>query len=70
MKRTWTLEEWQRTRIRRRRICELISTAECGKLTSPDDAKLRAAYDGRRNRPFDSTESLAELARQLGASED
>jgi hypothetical protein len=69
MKRTWTIEEWQRTRIRRRRVCELISTAECGKQFSRDDAQLRSAYGGQRNRPFDSTESLAELARRLGAEE-
>jgi hypothetical protein len=53
-----TYDQWRAGRRIRREISDLISSEECGKDTSDDDALLRAKYDGRRNSPFTPTEEL------------
>lgn len=58
MKTTWTLEEWQSGRARRREIANLISPRECGRNISRDDDALRKAFRGRRNLKFATLEEL------------
>lgn len=62
MKTQWTLDEWLEGRLRRRQIADSISPAECGRETSRDDAVLRTAFRGKRNRPFATTRELAALS--------
>lgn len=58
MKTKWTLQEWQESRLRRRRVADLISPRECGRPTSRDDASLRQTFAGARNLPFATTATL------------
>ncbi len=51
-------------RAARRRVCNLISEKECGRTTSSDDAQLRAAFGGRRNKPFATLEELELIEEQ------
>jgi len=62
MKTQWTFEEWQESRLQRRRATDRISPTDCGKPTSRGDAALREAFGGKRNSPFASTDELERLA--------
>lgn len=62
MKTQWTLDEWLEGRSRRRLIADSISPEECGRQTSRDDAALRAAFHGKRNRPYATTAELAAIS--------
>lgn len=44
MKTRWTEQEWLATRIRRRRVVDSISPAECGRQDSRRDAEYREAF--------------------------
>ena len=70
MKTRWTDQEWLATRINRRRIADSISPAECGRKDSRADADYRAAFGGRRNLKFATTEELAEISRRAAEGLD
>jgi len=69
MKTKWTEAEWLATRARRRRVTNLVSPEPCGRKTSRNDAELREAFQGRRNRPFASLEELERFEREAADRE-
>jgi hypothetical protein len=70
MKTKWTLEEWQESRIRRRRVADRISPEECGRASSRNDTELRRAFGGKRNLSFATTEELDRQAKRSASSSD
>jgi hypothetical protein len=48
LKISWTWEEWQKSRARRRAISQQIGPPIVRRLKSSSDKRLRAAFSGKR----------------------
>lgn len=62
-KRTITWEQWQKGRLRRRKLGELVAPIIIRRETSSSDKKLKALFDGERGPAFATDEIIVILSK-------
>ena len=60
--RVMTWEEWQKGRLRRRKLGEMVAPKVIRRKSSSSDKRLKALFDGARGPAFVTDEMLASYA--------